>query len=331
MIKQPTVLVLGAGASMPYGFPSGEKLLVNVVNLLRNYADGLSDGYPFDKRCRFACKRLSESLLYSGLTSVDQFLESHIDNDDFMEWGKKAIVECLLPVEIYHKEWMTERNFINKDDWYSYLWRHLKTPSIEDFPSNKLSIITFNYDRSLEEFLYRAIKYTYGLDHESDVIRLLGTIDIVHVHGSLGAHPALPPVEDMNVVPYGGYKDKPNGELAWDSIKVVHESSDEGNDAIERAIKLIYGSKQVAFLGFGYLEDNLRKLKYLDGVIWGGKIICGSTNGMSVGDMVSLCQEYEVARLQFNYRDENSKCLEFLRNTGFLNGTNVFNGIMNRG
>lgn len=34
MINNDTVLVLGAGASMDYGFPSGEQLIEDIINYL---------------------------------------------------------------------------------------------------------------------------------------------------------------------------------------------------------------------------------------------------------------------------------------------------------
>ena len=50
--------------------------------------------------------------------------------------------------------------------WYEYLWRRLQDETggdLEKLMQNKLSVITFNYDRSLEHFLFTAIKATYGL------------------------------------------------------------------------------------------------------------------------------------------------------------------------
>ena len=35
MINNDTVLVLGAGASMDYGFPSGEQLIEDIIKLFR--------------------------------------------------------------------------------------------------------------------------------------------------------------------------------------------------------------------------------------------------------------------------------------------------------
>ena len=37
------------------------------------------------------------------------------------------------------------------DDWISRVWSSLQKTGKDDFGENKLSIVSFNYDRSLEE------------------------------------------------------------------------------------------------------------------------------------------------------------------------------------
>jgi len=35
--------------------------------------------------------------------------------------------------------------------------------SFDEFQNNKLAIVTFNYDRSLEQYFYQRLKHTYSL------------------------------------------------------------------------------------------------------------------------------------------------------------------------
>ena len=53
------------------------------------------------------------------------------------------------------------------------------------FEDNPLSVITFNYDRSLEAFFFRALQNLFGLppDAAEDRRRM---IKIIHVYGDLG-------------------------------------------------------------------------------------------------------------------------------------------------
>jgi hypothetical protein len=67
MISKPTVFVLGAGASMPYGFPSGKALCNSICNDTRNWP---SFGIDTDIYHEFAT-----ALQTTKQSSVDAFLE----------------------------------------------------------------------------------------------------------------------------------------------------------------------------------------------------------------------------------------------------------------
>jgi hypothetical protein len=58
------------------------------------------------------------------------------------------------------------------------------------FEDNKLSVITFNNDRSLEAFLFLSLQNLYGFDVKTALERL-DKIPIVHLYGSLGTTLAL--------------------------------------------------------------------------------------------------------------------------------------------
>ena len=145
MITIPTVLVLGAGASYPYGFPTAKELRILICEAFTNPNTpasrllGEASGHSPDGFFRFR-----EAFLKSGQPSVDAFLEWR---PDFLAIGKLAIAYCLLPFEDESKLFTPPGN--RGGDWYQYLSVKLNA-SFEDFGSNKLSIITFNYDRSLE-------------------------------------------------------------------------------------------------------------------------------------------------------------------------------------
>ena len=95
MIKAPTVFVLGAGASAPYGFPLGRTLMSEIVRKLRkagDFRDQVQACAPHTDMARFT-SRLSAS----GRSSIDLFLEKR---PDLLEIGKAAIVRALVPYEI---------------------------------------------------------------------------------------------------------------------------------------------------------------------------------------------------------------------------------------
>jgi hypothetical protein len=268
MFTEKTVLILGAGASAPYGFPSGEGLVADVVNGLRN-PSGLFD-------CVRQCylRELSQDFAdrLVGATSVDAFLEKK-ENEEFLDLGKFCIAAALLPKE-------NERQMFEEygRNWYRQLFDRL----VEDCPfeglgENKLSIITFNYDRSLEHYLITALYKRHRGRSMVECRDALSAIKIMHVYGKLGRLPWEE--EDKTVdapylrkpVPFGEqapretqldtlYAQKPLLVVAAGNIQIISEGIDE-TDRLREAVRLLMESSRVFILGFGFHPANLRRLR----------------------------------------------------------------------
>ena len=177
MIKTKTVLVLGAGASAPYGFPVGDGLRSMILEM-----DDPEYG-PGKKlaACGFEdmVKAFAKSFAESDCPTIDDFLEKR---PEFESIGKHAIAQVLLkyenPLELFRDH--------NKPRWY-HLLRGAMEP-LEQIAENELSIVTFNYDRSLDHYLYTVLKQT--LKWNDDKCRTaLDAIPIIHIYGSLGRLP----------------------------------------------------------------------------------------------------------------------------------------------
>jgi hypothetical protein len=166
VITLPTVLVLGAGASADYGFPSGRSLLLQICKSLDAPNDvGIKEtlldlGFGRNEIGPFAVE-----LRFSMQPSVDAFLENR---PEYVAIGKAALAGSLIPCE--NLRILFDRS---KLAWYEYLFNQMGT-SIDEFKSNQISFVTFNYDRSLEYFLYTALESTYGIGEEK-VVELLST------------------------------------------------------------------------------------------------------------------------------------------------------------
>ena len=96
MITTPTVLVLGAGASYPYGFPTAKDLKQSICNTFSR--EGLPAIFRSED-CTFAPEQFfefREAFLRAGQPSVDAFLERR---QNFLGVGKLAIAFCLMPFE----------------------------------------------------------------------------------------------------------------------------------------------------------------------------------------------------------------------------------------
>jgi hypothetical protein len=183
MITTPTVLVLGAGASQPYGFPSAGELADLIC---KTFTSENSDGCRFfDSQANLTAGdflRFREALLKSDSASVDAFLEYR---QEFMSIGKLAIAYCLMPFE--KEEKLFQCDGARGEHWYKHLSGKLSA-SFDKFGDNKLSIITFNYDRSLEHYLLTTLANMHGKNWK-DCADTIAKIPIVHVYGQLSATP----------------------------------------------------------------------------------------------------------------------------------------------
>src|SRR5215211_8988152 len=96
MISRPTVLVLGAGASAPFGFPTGLRLSERIVRDLQVGHPGynaLQEYCGFDET---EITRFRLAFFRSGRNSVDAFLEHR---EDLLGVGKAAIAVGLIGFE----------------------------------------------------------------------------------------------------------------------------------------------------------------------------------------------------------------------------------------
>ena len=247
MIQKPTVLILGAGASNPYGYPLGGDL-VNIIVSLTSRSGGLAGILADDPGLDDFHTRLQGS----DVESIDDFLES---NPQFSELGKVCIAAALTV-------WGPPVSYTldpNKN-WYRYLWGRLHegASGSQEFQSNRLSIVTYNYDRSLERYLTRVLVSTFPDLAQSGQPAAAAfaaqTIPIVHLHGSLGdADDTVRLTENR-----GSYITLEFFRSAAAGIRIVHE--EKPSEEYARAHDLLSAAQSVHLLGFGYHPTNVRRL-----------------------------------------------------------------------
>ena len=260
MITEKTVFVLGAGASKPYGFPLGQELADEMIRLLN---PNPTDNQPrVTAVVRAADCKVSDLVSFlndlrdSQVESVDAFLEHR---PDLVPVGKHAIAAMLLFAECQHGL----RDCKREQNWYQYLLKMLN-PSFDAFHENQLSIITYNYDRSLEEFLFKALRVREVGSHSPEdwAARLKECLPIVHLHGQLGGYEPFVGRAANAHVPYGEWRDGGFVAKAGDAIRVIHESFDLDADPVfQKAYKMISEAKHLFFIGFGYDPINLKRLR----------------------------------------------------------------------
>jgi hypothetical protein len=295
MITKSTTLVLGAGASVPYGFPSGPALRDQILDNLSPQAQGRawwaivgSLGIDPDQVTEFRA-----AFLRSAQASIDAFLKHR---PEFLEVGKTAIALGLIPAEGEPNLYQRGRPGL----WYDYLFAAMSAKPAE-FPNNQLSVITFNYDRSFEHFLFQALKNSYGLTDENTA-SAMQSIPIVHVYGRLGCLPW----QGERAREYSDAVTAESVRVARDQIAIIHEDSIGSSEVLETARGLLRSATQVLLLGFGYHDLNVERLAIRE---WrDGRHIQGTCYGMGRAEIGRVQQDWGV-----NLIDPRLDTLSFLR------------------
>jgi hypothetical protein len=300
MTEKRTVFILGAGASCPYGFPTARDLRRQILSGFEdrylNYLGGAGEQIGAERRAAGYpslrdAKRFLECFDLSGTESVDLFLSR---NPQFEEVGKMVI--CLSILHAEKDSSLREEVKEREQDWYFYLYNRLTRQATRKddyrlFGESPVAFVTFNYDRSLEHFLFESLLHSFeGID-EKKAKEQLDKIPIIHVYG----RPApLPWVQDdnQNTLPYGRDIDNfasTNLRAIVANIRVVHK--ERANPQLEKAREEISRAQRIFFLGFAYAQENLQALTF-PGVLDRGHRIYGTATGWTSKEIQGIRRDF---------------------------------------
>ena len=257
MIRTNTVFVVGAGASVPFEFPSGR-------DLLRKHKDMSVDalkGILANTVSAAEARQLHEALRDSEDDSIDALLEFRPDLEPA---GKTLMAVRLLACE--QKCW---EKAVWDGDWIQHLLALMSEDanSVQQFcEGNAVTFITYNYDRLVEYKLQHHLRAKWRAGPEQwRAVEL--DIPIIHLHGSLGALEAK-----HGAVPFGGILNPGRGRpdpdwtlncltRAAQSIRIVHQVADN-DPAFRTAREALAAAETVVFLGFGFGRANVQRLDF---------------------------------------------------------------------
>jgi hypothetical protein len=286
-----TTLVLGAGTSMPYDYPSGAELVGLIIEDIEKRGDGSLE------------RELLQALKDRSPESIDSFLNEF---SQFDEIAKGIIAEILFERE-------NPDHPRPKEDFYNYLFNNIP---IEKYGAYK--IITFNYDRSLEFYFARFLRPSCK---EIPPLKKLAALEVEHIHGRLWAldeHDAGAPQmpRDQQAYVYGARRTQrfpshvsgvdrglerhlDRQFLAQQSRFIAFHAKNnfrtvyQNNTVNERAKGFLENSARVFFLGFGYHDLNMKLL----GLSWEkdeGRLIAGTCHNVSSVALEKLRKRYPV-------------------------------------
>jgi hypothetical protein len=236
--NEPTVFVLGAGASKPYGLPLSGDLKNDILGAESTVLNQclLEKRYNAD-----TIKRFKDALLYGDHGTIDLFLER---KTSFRELGAYFIADAIARREVHRKL------FTDGNNSYKILYNLFALESDGD-EIPPLKIVSLNYDRSVEHFLSCYLEYHCPERFSESGKHKLTKIKIVHAHGSIGRY---------DKVPYGNAGKNPTSlHAAAQSIRIVSDSMDSSPD-FQEAEQLIGSAHNIIFIGFGYNKITLERL-----------------------------------------------------------------------
>jgi hypothetical protein len=268
MFDNPTVFILGAGASWHYGYPTGEELVKKVIQkarltreyfrttlnddaggivhrpnyITRNSPDPLPNGTTGMKtewsNAVHECDDLIDRLTTVDPLVIDYFLGQ---NPHLRDIGRFLIASVLLECEAYfHRTQSNSNRQLNlpkiPDNWYRFLIHKLVTgcPDGDSLLNNKVTFITFNYDVSLEFQLFKGLS-KLALFYPSDAVtQFFADSRFLHIYGKIRKDLlADPPAMDFAVLGgITGPQSQPGPPQLWIATKALFDMIYEASKTI---------------------------------------------------------------------------------------------------
>ncbi|MGN6589679.1 MAG: hypothetical protein ACTHKE_05245 [Sphingomicrobium sp.] len=302
MFRSQTVFVVGAGASCELGFPSGSQLLEQIAASLDIY---FGDAYRMDRgdhRLYESFQQLAQSRQRDSINhlqaagwqvrdaaslglSIDNVINQFADDERIALVAKLAIARNILKAE--------ESSFLRlntdrrppgidltslRNTWLGgfaqLLVQDMSRKHLDNIFDN-ISVVSFNYDRSIRRFLPYALSSQFGLT-EREAEDVSKRLNIFHPYGNLGPLPW----EATNGTDYGAADYASLIDVAA-RIKTFTEQVEDGQSltAMRQALS---DARQIVFLGFGYHRQNMTLLS--EGVKGSALRVFGTAKGLSEAD-----------------------------------------------
>lgn len=272
MNKTKTVFILGAGSNCKFGFPLGIEMLKNAVLDIKD-----TNSVLYQMLLKLSTElTLTESFVEFG----DKLYKSPFDSIDefvFQSPDYEQIAKIVISYYIIECENKSDL-FGYMEHWYKFFWDQIYTRDFKDFPKKDIGIISFNYDRSFEEYFYSSIYNTYGSKNninDNNIKKLIfDKIPIHHVYGKINNLPfenndsnyeygqkhIIIPVEDEVQQRVNNLLNPVKESIK--NIEFILENRQTKNSRLDKIINLIRESSKIVFLGFAFNEDNMKILTF---------------------------------------------------------------------
>lgn len=296
MLGRKTLLILGAGAGADINMPMGGALATTIAKYL-NLSPKNNYGWTVDENSRdtgngttrdalqllanqsgvadittyFSAAHQISQGLPDWTNSIDGYLHRHQDQPLVQRCGKLAIAQIILESEagcaLYVdpdvaplNQRFRDKNAVQQS-WFQSLWSILQTDIVrsknlvEIF--DRLSVITFNYDRTFEHFLYTGLQQAFNLHHSQAATIINSKLDIDHVYGKVAD---LPWQNEGRGHAFGKTPTPHDLAVLWKRITTYNEEISDQILLDKLALK-IGNAERIIFLGCHYHAQNMKLLR----------------------------------------------------------------------
>jgi hypothetical protein len=325
MFLKKTVFVIGAGASVEFGMPSGEKLKGEVEELLGIKArNSNTDKFTYFRGTlinQFGSEwsellevgpELSEAL--PSFISIDEALHYFSANERIVRLGKLAIGHLILQAErkscSVSPDERTDRIDITRsvstwlNEFLSIALSFARQSEISRLFEN-VSFVNFNYDRVLEQFLLAAL-IRRGRLSENTAQQVVMGLNVIRPYGSVG----LLPWQDGGNIRFG-YDPYPQGGLQKiaDGIFTYAEQTDDRGGIRQQISKSMEPAELIVIIGFGFHQQNVALLKSSSRK---GRIVLATAHGIDADNFDVFSKDLNEL-LGSSVRLFDRKGFEFMR------------------
>ncbi|MGB5746556.1 MAG: hypothetical protein WBM69_06215, partial [Desulfobacterales bacterium] len=164
----------------------GDHAIMEALRINVQQPDGHCDINPYLHESWHIRDALSQAI------SIDNFIDAHRDNNKIALCGKLAIVRSILDAEkrsLLYFEKIRSDSTINfnsiENTWYTPFFQLLTENCEKNDLKDRFETITliiFNYDRCIEQYLYHSLQNYYGIS-EGEADEFVKKISIYHPYG----------------------------------------------------------------------------------------------------------------------------------------------------
>jgi hypothetical protein len=277
------VFIIGAGCSVPYGFPTGAMLMQKLKSFdygtkfpRKNYGDSdiflvdlyqelfgyssadtkrdiIDDGWYlpstkdedlYNQLMDEIVLPFSQSVRNSMMVSTDEFLKNRL--------GQKQNEQAdfgkrLIAYEILKAE---QASRLGNIDWIQHFLSRIDQQTNWEEILKQTVFLTFNYDRLLEYciFLYLTSDKQYA---DADAHAFISEMQIYHVNGYIGS---------LEEIPFGAVENGKYQEIAKRMATVWEKRQNRDESEKEKYQGFLRKAQRVYFMGFSYIPDNLKSI-----------------------------------------------------------------------